>query len=230
MGGSLQDGRAGNFPDEEVRQSRLADADSARGGARPAVRSASTSNVRCFAYANASARLELTTTSHAPLPGLVTVTDDRTRVPYSFTQARRRRENASITASGLFNAAFSVASRSNGYHPSTDIRAALPARAGRWYCRSARPGRRPLHLASALPESQGICSGSPDSRGFRREGGMVDDLHLPNGNRLGDLGPLELEAELVRDLLHIVDPFGQPRFSSSVVDNCCWRARNSSSP
>ena len=41
---------------------------------------------------------------------------------------------------------------------------------------------------------------------------MVDDLHLPNGNRLGDLRLLVLDAKLICDLLRIVDPLGQPRF------------------
>src|SRR5438105_13654729 len=40
----------------------------------PRRRSASTSNVRCFAYENASARLELTNDFPSPRPGLVTVT------------------------------------------------------------------------------------------------------------------------------------------------------------
>src|SRR5881396_1571502 len=78
----------------------------------PRRRSASTSNVRCFAYENASARLELTNDFPSPLPGLVTVTTIGPEAgSYSFTKLRRRPRNASTTASGLV-APFPLAFRS----------------------------------------------------------------------------------------------------------------------
>src|SRR3989454_5246065 len=68
----------------------------------PRRRSASTSNVRCFAYENASARLELTNDFPSPLPGLVTMTTIGPEAgSHSFTKLRRRPRNASTTASGL---------------------------------------------------------------------------------------------------------------------------------
>src|SRR2546430_14573150 len=73
-----------------------------------------------------------------------------------------------------------------------------------------RPPRSTLSPYTTLFRSRDLLR-QPDSRRFCREGGMVDDLHLPNGNRLGDPGLLVLDAELIRDFARVVDSFLQPR-------------------
>jgi len=85
-----QDGRAGNFPDEEVRQSRLpTPIQHAVERAPPQV--GIDQQRALLRVCERQRQVELTKRLPIPAPGLVTVTTIGREVPYSFTKLRRDR-------------------------------------------------------------------------------------------------------------------------------------------
>ena len=65
------------------------------------------------------------------------------------------------------------------------------------------------HEANEQPEREQLRQ--PDAGRFDRAGGVVNDLHLPSGNGLGDPCFLVLDAQLIRNLSRVLDAFRQSR-------------------